>query len=337
MDFIKRLFFYQRPDALENSPLRKIPIELLWQVANRLPTVSAASFSLSCRYIYLSLGTQYLETLANSHQETLEFLHLLERDLQNQIVCYPCRRLHRIQNAKRYTRYGRSIWSVVMAPCVFADQQAMITRHIYDNFSTTVFKMAMKHYHHFGDDTRSRQLLKLLSRAQYSSHGWRTWAKKAKADCQIKNKSLLTCTRIAFHGTCIGAEQARIFHDICPHLEVESIQQPASLRITTRSPLRLEEKWSVSIHYENSIVKMKKESWKICSEVQQCRYCRTEYRASFKHNAGCTIEVIITIWKDLGQGPEAAVWKAHLPGEYDRLLPQPVNFQAGEIASAFSS
>jgi hypothetical protein len=116
MDYIKRLLvlfqqrtkcFFQNPavqgsNALENSLWAKLPTELLQQIANDLPVVSAASFSLSCRHIYLLTGTQYLENLATSDHETLVFLKLLERDLQNQIVCNSCRKLHRIQDAEKY-------------------------------------------------------------------------------------------------------------------------------------------------------------------------------------------------------------------------------------------
>lgn len=98
----KRLFrrsAIQRPDSLENSILAKLPTELLQQVANDLPVASAASFSLSCRYIYLFIRTQYLENLATADHEKLVFLKLVEHDLQNQIVCNSCRKLHRMQDA----------------------------------------------------------------------------------------------------------------------------------------------------------------------------------------------------------------------------------------------
>lgn len=72
----------------------------------------------------------------------------------------------------------------------------------------------------------------------------------------------------------------------------------------------------------------------ICSELLQCRYCRTEYKISFKHNC-CAIEFIITIWKDLGKGPQAKEWKAHFPLQDQRLSPPLIRFRRGEIASLF--
>jgi hypothetical protein len=176
MDHIKRLFvlfqqktkrFFRYPavqwsDAVENSLLAKLPTELLQQVVNDLPVASAVSFSLSCRYIYLLIGTQYLENLATADHETLVFLKLVEHDLQNQIVCNSCRKLHRIQDARKYTENGQQILQVVVPDCLCDDSEAMVGSFIHENFSTTVFKMAMKHHYHFGYDAQSRKLLNLL-------------------------------------------------------------------------------------------------------------------------------------------------------------------------------
>lgn len=221
MDSIKRLFkrlllFFQErtkqlsryiaaqtPEALESSPLGMLPTEILQQVARHLPTISAASFSLSCRYIYFSIGNQHLKNLATSHQETLVFLNLLEQDLQNQIVCYPCRKLHKIKDARKYTQNGQH--NAREEPyCLSKDRRMRVTFYIHDDFSTTVFKMAIKHHRHFGYNTQSRQLLKLLS-YEHSGTWGSAWVTNKKAECQIKRNSLLTCVHIAFHGTCTGA------------------------------------------------------------------------------------------------------------------------------------
>jgi F-box domain len=320
----------QRPNALEKSILLKLPTELLEQIVNNLPVTSAASFSLSCRHIYLLIGTQYLENIATSSHETLVFLNLLEHDLPNQIVCNSCRKLHRIQDARKYTENGQRTFPPVEPDCLNDDREAMVTSYIHENFSSTVFKMAMKHYHHFGYDVQSQQLLNHLS-DRFSAQLCNTLVQKEKAKSQIRNGSLFTCKRIDFHGTCTVVERDSIFFWICPHLEIESTEGSSSLCITTSYPLTLEEKWSVLLRCENG-TNMKKMSWDLSSEIQQCRYCRTEYKVDFKHDDGCTIRFTITIWKDLGQGPEAEEWKAHISLQDGRLFPRPVQFQ-GEIAS----
>ena len=200
--------------------MANLPTELLQQVANNLSIASAASFSFSCRHIHLMIGTQYLENLATWYHETLEFLELLEHDLQNQIVCKSCRKLHRIQDAREYTEsYG----GLLGAPdCLWDDEEAMAPFYINENFSTTVFKMAMKHYHPFGNDARSRQLLNLLS-GKFRPYALGTLVIERKAECQIKSGSLFICKRIAFHGKCTGIERDSIFFPLCPHLEFKSI------------------------------------------------------------------------------------------------------------------
>ncbi|PMD54134.1 uncharacterized protein K444DRAFT_539965 [Hyaloscypha bicolor E] len=322
-----RYFAVQRPNSLENSLLAKLPTELLQQIANDLPVASAASFSLSCRHILLLIGTQYLENLATSSHETLVFLKLVEHDLQDQIACNSCRKLHRIKNARKYIGYHH----LVEPDCLVDDRKARVYGYIHQKFSSTVFKMAMKHHHLFGYDARSRQLLNLLSVESYT-HGWRTLVKKQDAECRIKNGSLFTCKRVAFHGTYTAFERGSIrFFEICPHLELESIGRSASLRITSSYHVS-RKRSSRLLHCEKS---SNTKEGDLCSELQQCRYCRTEYTAGFEYDDGCTIKLTITIWKDLGQGPEAEEWKAHFPLPDRRSFPQPIQFHGGEIASVF--
>jgi hypothetical protein len=152
MDYTKRLFILfqqrtkrfsrhlavQRPNALENSLLAKLPTELLQQIANDLPVASAASFSLSCRHIHLLIGTQYLENLATSSHETLVFLKLVEHDLQNHIVCNSCRKLHRIQDARKYTENGQRIWPVVV-PIVSPMIETQWLHRLFTRISAPLF------------------------------------------------------------------------------------------------------------------------------------------------------------------------------------------------------
>jgi hypothetical protein len=208
-----------------------------------LPTVLLSHqpyrFSLSCRHIHLLIGTRYLGKLATSHYETLVFLKLVEHDLQDQIVCNSCRKLHRIRDAREYTENGHQNFPVPVVPeCLSDDRMARVTSYIHENFSTAAFKMTMKHYHHFGYGTQSHQLLNLLS-SKSGCYICGTTRPKRKAEYQIKNGSLFIRNRIVFHGTCTGVEQDSIFSWICPHLEFTSRKQPAGLCIKTMWPLPL--------------------------------------------------------------------------------------------------
>ena len=332
-----RCSLFQRSNAaFQESPLAKLPTELLHQIVNDLPIVSAVSLSLSCRHIHFLIGTQYIQNLATLSHETLAFLNLIERDLPNQIVCNSCKKLHRMQDARKYTESGQRILQPEEPDCLRDDRKAIMTLFIHENFSTTVFKMAMKHYRLFGNDTHSRQLLNLLS-GKFCADNWGEFVRKYKADCRIRNGSLFTHKHISFHGTCTGPtgiKRNSIRFLICPHLVLESTGRSTSLRITTsRSPFL--EKWSIFIHPENSTIK--KTSWDVCSELQHCRYCRTAYKAGFKHNSSCTIIFTITIWKDLGQGPESEEFKAQLRLQDRWLYPQPNQFHGEEIVSVFQA
>jgi hypothetical protein len=322
----------QRLNALESSLLCKLPTELLQQIANDLPVASAASFSLSCRHIYLLIGTRCLENLEASSHETLALLKLLEHDLPNHVVCNSCRKLHTVQDAQKYTENGLRVLRIAVPDCLADDREAMVTSYIYENFSTTVCKMALKHCHLFGYDALSRQLLDQLSQKSHII-GWGYVDRQQEAECQIKDGTLFTYKCVAFHGTCSGAERDSIQLWICPHLDLASKWGFAGFRIITSYPRSLE-KWSVLSHGKESITG-RKTSWNSYSELQQCRYCRTEFKAGFEHDVGCTVKVPITIWKDLGQGPETEEWKAHFPLDDKKALPQPVQFHSGEIASVF--
>ncbi|EPE29818.1 hypothetical protein GLAREA_00978 [Glarea lozoyensis ATCC 20868] len=122
-----------------------------------------------------------------------------------------------------------------------------------------------------------------------------------------------------------------------PHLELEETGRSASLRIKTSYPLSAEEKWSILLNCDTSS-NIEKISWDISSELQQCRYCRTEYKVDFEHDNSCKIKFAITIWKKLGQGPEAEDWKAQshfVPFADQPSSPQPIQFHRGEVASVF--
>lgn len=207
----------------------------------------------------------------------------------------------------------------------------MVTSYIHDNFSTAVFKMAMKHYHYFGYDAQSRKLLKLLSENS-GACAWGAMVHTRKAECRVRNGSMYTCKHIAFSGKCTGIEPDSIHFWICPHLDVRLRESPASLCIVTSYPLFSEEKWSELLHCDNT-AKIKRTSWDSSSDIQQCRYCRTEYKAGFKHDGRCTFKFTMTIWKDLGQGPEAEEWKAHFPFQDERACRQPSPVNGRKIAS----
>jgi hypothetical protein len=72
----------RRPSA---STFQDFPLELLRHALDYLPAFSAASFSLSSLEIKILFGSQHIQNLAKSSDDTVAFLKLLERDLPNRI------------------------------------------------------------------------------------------------------------------------------------------------------------------------------------------------------------------------------------------------------------
>jgi hypothetical protein len=99
--------------------------------------------------------------------------------------------------------------------------------------------------------------------------------------------------------------------------------------IPTRCLLPSEEKWSAIIHDEDG-TKKKKISWNLRSELRQCGYYRTKYTTAFMRYEDCTVRFKITIWKDLGHGPNPRNGKHIFTLKDWRLLPQPIQFQGRE-------
>lgn len=76
-----------------SCPILRLHAELLCMVAEYLPAESAATFTISCKHVYMKLGTQYLRFADRS---TLwNFLLLIEPERQASFACCVCLKLHR--------------------------------------------------------------------------------------------------------------------------------------------------------------------------------------------------------------------------------------------------
>lgn len=88
---------------------------------------------------------------------------------------------------------------------------------ISGEFSKTVFKMVMKHSHHFGYDTRTRELLELLPKIISYPYG--------TLEFRIENDFLLMSRKYIFHGNYDAFRNRATYFRICPHLEYDSTKQ----------------------------------------------------------------------------------------------------------------
>jgi len=131
--FPGRHFVRKPKGGLKNSPLATLPIEILQQIATYLAIVSAASFSLTCRQMYFVLGTQYLEYTVSCPYKIRQFLEVLEHDLQNHIFCNPCRKLHSMKKASKYTEHHNPYYvtsEAAYSSCLLEDWKSELATYI---------------------------------------------------------------------------------------------------------------------------------------------------------------------------------------------------------------
>ncbi len=315
MDFFKSIFSLlglssrPRPIALELSALGKLPPELIIHVASFLPFDSAPSFSLCCRPIYFTLGTQYLKALENEQWHRYKFLTLLERELPNYIACYYCKKLHAISKAHGHLYPNRctSHW--------IADIEHWIECLVLPEFSFTVFQMTMKVHRQGHDCSKFLNLLSLKTKTN-SQLGY---VEQSTALAQIVAGSLLLREQKIFMIPPTQSIPWDFLFFVCPHLTSRGIlDQYGNINQNKIAP------WDIPNNYQNS------------GRIMQCKYCLTEFRIDFKNFGGCGTAMFLTMWKDLGEGrsPLDHKWQSHVMGRGGpRWLP--VEFDQGSICAAF--
>ncbi|KAF7923354.1 hypothetical protein BELL_0470g00010 [Botrytis elliptica] len=340
-------------DALKNSPLRIVPNDVMQMIAKHFTPASAGSFFLTCRQIGLVIGTQYIDGLKTSKDDTLEFLNLLEHDLQDQIACTFCRKLHKMRNAERYAKksYCWEGYSTdpeisglpefdTIPSCVKDDELRRVGLYAHKNFGVTISKMAIKHYRLFGNDAQTRRLLRLLSAPEnYSDdRSCKSLRTEKKGECRMKNGSIFTRKLMKYNWKCQSLEIPSHI-PICSHLHLAKVGSKLCARLYCAYS-RPEEIWSAlqlpcqkyTATNENNI------SRDIHSGLLQCRYCLTVFKVELKHHnrypiSRCTTALAIVVYK---QFESEADWKTHLPlyGSDDGES-VPIEFSKEKISSVF--
>ena len=305
---VHHLYKQFRPDlgvqhGLNLSFLGRLPPDLIIYITRFLPPDAAASFALCCYSIYTILGTRYWEALRtqDQQQQRLAFLTLLERDLPQYIVCYPCRILHlpheeSLQNwAKQPTR---DILSLV-TPCSREHFRGRIYKYIHLHFRFSNFQMAMKRYR-----------LGL----PYSDHLSRLGCDRTDILLyqHITHAKIIAGSLILRIQYIFLTPLSQIFQippsgtlSICPHTET------SSLNIRALEDIRCKVKHN---HYLGQCTKGFK--------LKQCCRCLTEYQVDLQECGQRGSLIAITKWLDLGEGRNWAdfKWQRHLhqPGTADR-------------------
>jgi hypothetical protein len=186
--FLSRSRERQRPAALSTSILNKASVDILVYIMNYLPPESAVAFSISCMHLKYLLGTQHFSRVTSSTEDTVALLNLLALDLPNHVVCFACKRLHKMQNLLRYNSatYGAGSTthqydSLRFPACVSQDRNNN-TGTITNLFGATAFKMAIKRYHQQPECTK---LLKIMSSKAAKTMEMGDYVRQFREECRI--------------------------------------------------------------------------------------------------------------------------------------------------------
>ena len=290
-------------EALAISPLKLFPLEIILIIASFLPVEEAASFSLSCRLFYdLFGGPRIVESFKDDKQLQYKFLDLLERDLPGHILCYHCKQLHRISKFKRYlpSSTRASSRNQIQRPCAAADHEFAPLLNLHSGFCYTIFQMAMRQYRISGDCPR------LLTHLSYTSLLYRVeYVEERHFSVKITNG-------------CLLVRQQTIFRMSAAHLD------PVPRVMLVRVCPHFNSLTSATFDWQGRIREYQLASWlntkvreidceEVAGSIIPCKYCMTELRIDTKNSGKDGRTVIITRWKNLGEGrtPMDHKWWSH--------------------------
>jgi hypothetical protein len=303
-----------RPLALESSPFGRLPLELIFKIASDLPLESAASLSLTCFTLHSCLEKQYLQALKRADRRVIyKFLHLLERDLPEHLLCQDCNAFQSIALAERHVR-GQRVMELPLK-CWLNDASNEFYAIVHPAFSSTIFRMAMKS-HRLNKD--SSDLIKLLSYdpVTVAEIGF---VKQTSAIAKIKGDSLLIRDQQIFmvpsaHDFPIPwYEKLRV----CRHIIFWS------MRCLYIDGIKVPHKADIGGH-ENK------------EGIIYCEYCYTEFQIDFKSYGEFGNAMFVTRWMDLGEGqdPDHYKWRSRL-NDFMGRVQREVTFQRGSICTSF--
>lgn len=327
MDMIRRFFRLlfkwcgaePRPLALEASPLRKLPPELILHISSYLPPESAASLAISCLTLYSCLEMQCLRPLKKAECSVVNgFLRLLDRDLPGHLLCPHCNKFHSMSLAETHLPSRRAFLSSNPSlACWSADSGSDIKKAIHFEFSSTIFRMAMK-AHRQGHDTANLVNLLSYGTTNFVRSGF---VEQRSTAARIQDGSLLLREQRVF---MIPSSQKLPlpWHggiDICPHI-----------RFVTMLGLY---KYGIRIPKSDAI-----EGYENKQGIIYCEYCYTEFRVDFKGYGRVGNAMFVTRWMDVGEGrdPSDFKWRSRLWDYASRSTTRKkATFRRGCICAAF--
>lgn len=300
------------------SYLEGLPVELLQAIAACLPLSAAASFALCNKYICYVVGHQYWHHLRSQPLEYERFLGLLEKDMPNHWLCFPCLRFHlkpKFHPSYQYN-HAKPGWR-----CPQSSDHLASSKHAPYSWplfwiSNLMVRMAMNRHLFGSKHGKPLDIFFNQHPRDYFQGGWGEISSKA---CIVANELYVRCQY------CIAIPSSKDFgyirpYDICPHIGSKDPKNPTGPII------------KCLLNHRNTA------SCEQCRDLIQCRFCVTEFQIQISR-FGATGHVLeITYWKNLGAGRRSddPIWVQHLgiPGTCDLHA---VKFSPGSIRSKFDS
>jgi len=311
---------HPRPDALEYSSFNKLSTarELIFYLARFLPPESAAAFSLCCRPVYFTLGTQYLDDLKNNHADRYKFLTILEKEFSGYVTCYHCQKFHAIGKAHQHIHSEGLCFSWPGLPCWEADFDSLIWSYIHEDFSSTIFQMTMKLYRQGLDYSGPLSLLSNKTKTYFPTG----YVEQRTALAKIVDGNLLLREQKTFlmPATQWDPFALNISFVICPHYKFYLFEDLAEYFYTVQAMQRPDGKAQSKPQGEK--------------RLGQCRYCLSEFGVDFRRFGECGNAMYVTRWLDLGQGPFEDEYQSHVWSREGRSW-LPWRFELGSICAAF--
>lgn len=292
-----RALHYRPFDGQYNSPIYKLPVEILQLITSSLPPACAAAFALSSRPILFALGEGNLKM---NKTQRLEFLELFERELPDYILCQECSMFHRRtplgqMNRTRDGHLHRRGELYASSPLkdghgfLFKDAQQIMNRHHY----------GLTHGPYVED-------VKKYTTLESTSHGARA---SQHEELRIVDDQLLLKTHTAFQfrkDNARGKEWARNFRVFfCPHISIHNAKSTYPPEIERERYLK-------------------------------CKTCNTEIRFRAITLDSSRVEYSVTQWFNLGdcRSRQDAHWRA-ISGEPNLREVQYIRKEKAIIKYAF--
>ncbi|TGO50785.1 hypothetical protein BCON_0176g00180 [Botryotinia convoluta] len=279
-----------------------LTIDVLVYLADSLPPDTAALLSISCKAMWRTLGSKYVEALNKPYRVAsfpvhamyrrnlniqlyrsyrYNFLRLLARDLPNYITCYPCNKLHMIDLA-----YGQRL---LVKACAFHVDNALPL--LGGSASFHILQTAMKRYHQSYStlsiplyDETNTFLSEMFQLVEYS-----------RETIQISH----TTNSLIFRKQRILLLPANHHY---PFYKNSSVTTPIST--SWDYPICPHLKWDCFYDFRARQLSVSDRSL-TSARFQSCDYCMTDYHVAVQDRKEEGDALYLTLWQDLGSGESA--------------------------------